>query len=215
MMLSLFFAAAAAIHTLMLLLTLRLRGDAAEWIVRLLLLGLVWDNSILALSSIAFEAPWYYNASWLRYLVHVLLLPPLAFAALKLVGRAGIEWATTDPARWTVLIFVTVAVCFGFVTEIADLALVRESLLGHDRYVSVDTMPPIATITTNVVVIGLAAVTWRRAGWPWLLIAAVIIFAVNGASAGKEWSILTGNLAEILFLAAWVSSLLKFRRPDD
>ncbi|MGI9235781.1 MAG: hypothetical protein ACR2QZ_00195 [Woeseiaceae bacterium] len=214
-MLSLFFAPATAIHVLMLLITLRLRAGAAEWIVRIMVLGLIWDNTILAISPIAFEESWYRGASWLRYFVHVVFLPPLAFAALVVARRAGVEWAATNTATWSSLLFVVIAVSFGLVTEVVDLALVRETLFGHDRYVSADASPPLATIAVNLVVLFLSAVIWRRAAWPWLLAAAVFILLVNGLSVGNDWSILAGNLAEIVFLAGWVATLFHFRVRSD
>lgn len=210
-MLSLFFATAAAIHVLMLSMTLRLRAGTAEWIVRALVLGLIWDNTILALSPVAFDESWYRGANWLRYFAHVILLPPLAFAALVIARRAGIDWAAGNAARWSCLLFVVAAMCFGLVTEVADLTMVRETLYGHDRYVSADASPPIATIVVNLVVLLLAAAIWRKAGWPWLLAAAVFIFLVNGLAVGNDWSILAGNLAEIVFLAGWVATLFRFR----
>ncbi|MGI9225908.1 MAG: hypothetical protein ACR2QX_15595 [Woeseiaceae bacterium] len=207
MMVSAFFALAATAHVAFLLLTMRIRAGGAEWIVRLLLLGLIADNVILALSALAFEQSWYHGASWLRYIAHVLLLPPLAYAALLLAQRAGIEWATQSPARWACIAFVVVAILFGLGTEIADLQLVQASLFGHDRYVSADAMPPIATILTNVVILVLSAAVWRKVGWPWLFLPALTILLVNGAAAGQDWGIIAGNLAEIVFLAGWVASL--------
>ncbi|MGI9233521.1 MAG: hypothetical protein ACR2RD_07825 [Woeseiaceae bacterium] len=214
-MLSLFFAAATAVHVLMLLITLRLRAGAAEWIVRIMVLGLIWDNTILAISPIAFEESWYRGASWLRYFVHVVFLPPLAFAALVVARRAGVKWAARNAAIWSCLLFVAAAVVFGLVTEIIDLALVRETLFGHDRYVSADASPPLATIAVNLLVLFLSAAIWRKAAWPWLLAASVFILLVNGLSVGNDWSILAGNLAEIVFLAGWVVSLYRFRASAD
>lgn len=209
-MLSMVFVSAAAVHILILLSTLRLRAGGAEWIVRLLLLGLVADNLILALGGIAFDAPWYYGASWLRYFAHVLLLPPLALAALLLAQRAGLSWSGMPVARWAIGVFVVAAILVGLGTEIVNLELVKETLFGHDRYVSADAMPPIATILTNLVVLVIAGAIWRQAGWTWLFLAALAILLVNGSSAGKEWGIIAGNLAEIVFLVGWVVTLYRF-----
>lgn len=212
-MLALFFVAAGLCHLLLLLLTLRLRSDAVVWIVRALLLGLIADNTILAISNTSMDEGWYFGASWLRYAAHVILLPPLAFAALVLAARSGLGWADTNVARWLCLSFVIVGIWVGMVTEMAGLELVRESLLGHERFVSADAMPPVATIATNLVVLFLSAQVWRRAKWPWLFAAALLILLANGASAGKAWGIISGNLAEVVFLSGWVASLYRF--PKD
>lgn len=214
-MLTYLFAVAAAVHILLFLATLRLRAGYAEWIVRLLLLGLVFDNVVLALGTLAFDESWYFGASWFRYLAHVLVLPPLALAALQLAERGGVSWAEGQAAKSGFLLFVVAAVAYGLVFEIASLELVREELFGHQRYVSNDALPPLATIVTNLVVLIVAIALWRSSAWPWLFAAALTILLVNGMSAGKEWGIIAGNVAEVVFLLGWVASLFRFQAVVD
>ena len=210
MLWTLFFTA-AAIHATLLVLSFRFRAGVPEWLVRALLVGLIADNLVLAAGQLYFDESWYQSASWVRYLAHVLLLPPLAFAALTILQRAGVAWAQSGVARASVLFFVVAAIATGFVTEIANLELVRETLFGHDRYASAHAAPPVATIATNLVILGMAVVLWRKAGWPWLFVASLTIFVVNGATATMAWGIVAGNLAEIVFVGGWLATLLHFR----
>jgi hypothetical protein len=215
MKLELFFAAVAAIHALLLLSTLRFRADTAEWLVRTLLLALIYDNVVLALSAREFDQAWYYNASWLRYGLHVVVLPPLVIAALQLAARAGVAWANRAPALIAACLFAAVGLAVGAITELVGLELVREVAFGHERLASADSMPPLATILTNIVVLVIAAFIWRASGWPWLFFAAITIFLVNGALAGSTWSIIGGNLAEVVFATGWVATLWRFRLTVD
>lgn len=176
-----------------------------------MLLGLSYDNTVLALSDVAMDESWYYGASWFRYVAHVLVLPPLVVAALRIGGRAGIQWSNTRAASMIGLVFVVAACAFGFVVEIAGLELVRETLGEHVRYVSADATPPFATIVTNVVVLGLSALLWKETRWPWLFAAALLILLVNGSLAGNPRSIVAGNTAEIVFSLAWVLALMRFK----
>jgi len=210
-MLWILFFAIAAVHSTLLLLSFRLQGGTPEWLLRALLVGLVADNLILSAGHFAIDDAWYFSASWLRFLAHVVLLPPLVYAALVVLQRAGVTWAKTDVARLLCLLFVVGAIAFGFVTELADLELVRETLYGHSRYASAHAAPPIATILTNIVILGMAAALWRVTSWPWLFAAAVTILTINGATATMEWGIVAGNLAEIVFVVGWLATLYRFR----
>jgi len=211
MSLTAFFAAAALAHAGLLVLACRGSNKLADWIVRALLLGLSYDNTVLALSDVALDKSWYYGASWFRYVAHVLVLPPLVVAALRIGGRAGIEWSNSRAASMIGLVFVVAACAFGFVAEIAGLELVRETLGEHVRYVSADATPPLATVVTNVVVLVLSLLLWKEARWPWLFAAALLIFLVNGSMAGNPWSIVAGNTAEVLFALVWVLALMRFK----
>ncbi len=211
MMLALMFACVAAVHALLLALTFGLRAETPEWLVRLLLCGLLFDNTVLAISPMAFGEDWYYALSELRYVFHVFVLPPLAVAVVYLANRAGVRWSMGLPDRLFAVLFALGAIAFGYATEIANLELVPETLFGHTRYVSVHAGLPIATIATNLVVLLVAALIWRRAGWPWLLAGAATIFLVNGAAATSDWGIVAGNIAEVAFVVSWVATLYRLR----
>ncbi len=207
-----FFFFVAALHLVMLLASFRLRAGAPEWLWRLLMCGLIYDNVVIALGSTGVGENWYQAASALRYLMHVIVLPPLVVAALLVARRAGADWAQGRTAFLMAGIFVVAAIDVGIVTEIAGLQLVSESLYGHERLVSAHASPPLATIATNVVILAIGAAIWRRAGWPTLFGVALAILLVNGATASQEWGILAGNLAELVFAYGWLLTLRRFPR---
>ncbi len=211
MMLALLFATAALLHAAMFALSFRLKAGLPEWLVRLLFVGLMLDNTILALGAFAIDQPWYYDLSLVRYVAHVLILPPLVTAASGTLVRAGVEWAAMKSVQAAIWLFVLGAISFGYATELSGLQLVQETLFGHTRYVSAHASPPLATILTNLVLLTIAAILWKRAGWRWAFAGSLLIFVVNGASAGSDWGIVAGNIAEILFVASWLATLFRFR----
>lgn len=215
MSLTLLFALLAFVYVALLLQSCRGGNGIADWLVRALLVALLYDNSILALSGVASEANWYYGASWGRYFAHVVVLPPLVLSALLILHRAGIRWAGSGSAKLLGTMFTVLGIGFGFVTEIVGLELVREELWQHARFVSAHASPPLATIVTNAIVLVFSAILWRRTGWPWLFSAALLIFLVNGGSVGFEWGIVAGNLAEVVFASAWVFTLARFNTSID
>ena len=203
------------LHAVLLVAALRLRAGLAERLICVLLLGLLLDNTILALSLVAFDWPGYAALGGLRYVVHVLVLPPVVLAGIELLRRAGVDWAGSRTGFYAGLAFVAAAIAYGLLTELVGLELEVTTLWEHRRYVSVDAMPPIATILTNVVIIVLAAILWRRSGWPWLFAGALLIFVINAALGSREFGIVAGNLAEVAFVLAWVTTLYRFRSAVD
>ena len=213
MTLSLLFLGVALLHAILLSLALRLNAGLAEWLVRLLLLGLLLDNTILGMSGAVFDWTGYYPLGGLRYVLHAIVLPPMVLAGIEILRRAGVAWAGTRLSRYAGLAFALAAILYGLLTEVAGLEMKVATLWEHRRYVSVDSMPPVATILTNFIVIILAAVLWRRSGWPWLFAGALFIFVVNAALGAREFGIVAGNLAEVVFALTWVATLYRFR-PD-
>lgn len=211
-MLTVLFACAALVHGGLLLFSSRLEAGAPEWLIRALLLGLMSDNLILAASSTAMGSDWYHAFSVLRYAAHALVLPPLLIAGVLVARRAGVAWAGGRAGLWLSVGLASIGVAYGVYTEVMNLNLVTETLFGHSRLVSDSGIPPIATILTNVFLLGIAVSIWRASGWRWLFAATLIILIVNGATASRDWGILAGNFVEILFAIGWLLTLRRFPR---
>ena len=214
-MLTVLFAVVALIHCGLLLGTASLRAALPEWLLRALMLGLMTDNLILALSSTGIGTDWYYGLSSLRYAAHAIVLPPLLIAAVLVARRAGLKWTTKPAALGAAVALAVAGIAYGLYTEVLTLNLVPETLYGHTRLVSDHGIPPIATILTNVFLLVIAAGIWRSGGWPWLFAAALVIFIVNGATASSDLGIVAGNLAEILFALGWLLTLRRFPHEAD
>ena len=214
-MLEVLFASAAIVHLGFLYLTFRARPGVAVWLVRLLLCGLVFDNVMLALGTVAIEQDWYVAATVTRYTAHALLLPPLIVAGVLLARRAGAGFAKTGVALPLAIALAVIGMAYGVATESFNQEFVKEILFGHARLVSVDAAPPFATIITNLLLLGVSAAIWRASGWKWLFFGVLQIFLINGATATQDWSIVSGNLAEIIFAASWVATLLRFETRSD
>ncbi|MDJ0700362.1 MAG: hypothetical protein QNJ07_10925 [Woeseiaceae bacterium] len=207
-----FFLLAAALHLAMLVVSFRLKAGVPEWLWRLLICGFIYDNVIVGLGPAAIGGSWYEFASGMRYLTHVIVLPPLVVAALFIARRTGAEWAHGRTAFLMAGVFVVAAIDVGIVTEIAGLQLVPETLYGHERLVSAQASLPLATIATHVVILGIGVAIWRRTGWTTLFAAALAILLVNGATATQPWGVLVSNLVEVGYAYGWLLTLRRFPR---
>ena len=214
-MLELLFAIAAIVHLGLLSVTFRLEPGAAVWLVRLLLCGLIFDNLMLALGTVAVGQDWYAAATVTRYTAHALLLPPLIVAGVLLARRAGASFADNKVTFVLAVGAAAAGMVYGVATESYNQQFVEEVLFGHVRLVSAHAAPPLATILTNLILLGIAAAIWRASGWKWLFLGVLQIFVINAATATQNWSIISGNLAEIMFAASWVATLLRFEAKAD
>ena len=209
------FALAAAAHLYMLFRVLRLRLGAPEVIVAFLFTALAFDNLVLLFGDLVLGTGSFEIASWARYGAHVAVLPFLVQAARMVAVRANVVSAGNALVNVAAWVAVAAGIAWGIATELVGLVLVEAELLGHVRLVSADAHPPLATILTNIIVLGFAIAIWRRSGWPWLFAAALFIFLVNGASATSEYGLLAGNLAEVVFAFGWLATLRRFPATAD
>ena len=206
----LLFLALALTYLVFLVRLLRKPKGLAEMLVAAVLAGLCYDNVVLALGNVGGETPWYKALTVMRYAVHATVLPPLVVAGVSLARRAGLRWALYHRMIPAAALVASAGVVFGLTVDVIGIELVGKTLFEHSRLVSADTSPPFATITTNVVLLGIGASLWWRAHWPWLFAGSLAIFIINGATAGQPWSILAGNLAELVFAVSWLKSLDRF-----
>ncbi|TXS96405.1 hypothetical protein FV139_02620 [Parahaliea maris] len=198
----------AALHMLMLALTFGARF-APGWplaFLRVLLLSLATDNTVVALGAVSLEAPWYELLTRLRYALHALVLPGLSLYGLALPGPQ-------KPAIWRAVVWPLALGCllYGAWHEIVELVLQPAGAGQVPRLVSTQPGPPWATVVGNLVFLVLSGACWYRRGWPWAFVGGLVILLVNGALAGSALALPAGALAELQFLLLllWTES----RRP--
>ena len=169
------------------------------WFVRLMLLSMAYDNLVLALGGVGGVSSWYVGATWLRFALHVLVLPLLIPFALSSMRVCGVPLARRRPFAVLCWLCVGAAWCYGLGHDLLRLELAPKEVLGHVRLASVSATPPLATIFVNLLFLGLAASVWRRAGWAVAFLGGLFILVVNGAVGARPWGLLAGNGAELTF----------------
>lgn len=182
------------------------------WLLRAMMIGMWYDNSMQSLGNWAIDSSWYLPMSYPRWAMHVLILPFLSLFAVSIMRSAGVAIASNKIFINTIWVVVIISLLVGAWHDIVNLQLEVISPLGVTKYTSAASAPPYPTLLANALVIIMGAVVWRASGWSWLFIGAVFIFLVNGGSAGQPWSFLAANMAEVVFMIALLNTEKHFRQ---
>lgn len=178
--------------------------------------GLVYDNLVLAIGATLGEGKLLFGLSVPRFVLHQLVLPWIIYAAFEQVRLAGHPWAQGRRARWVIVFLVLVVMALGVLTRILPMDLHPVEMDGVVRYVDEGTVgPPIVSIVS----IGFAGVTgfflWRKNGWVWVLLTAVLVFIGEGLPM-EGLRRLVGSGVEGLFIVAMLMTerWLEARQKD-
>ncbi len=192
-------------------------GDSSSprlWLLRFMLIGMFYDNLVQGVGNWFIAESWYAAANVPRFVLHAAVLPFLTLFALSIMRSAGVVLARNVFFVAFCWLFTVCALGWGLYHEVYLLELQSKTAMGVMKMGSVSSLPPIATILTNVLVLPMAAAVWRRSGWPWFFAGALFIFIVNGATGAQPWGFLVGNFAEVVFMLALLQTHWSFcRRP--
>jgi hypothetical protein len=180
------------------------------WLLRFMLFGMFYDNLIQGIGNWYIDAPWYEAANVPRFLLHVCVLPFLTLFGLSIMRAAGVGVAHKSALTVFCWVFTASALVWGFYHEVMLLQLAPRPALGVMKLGSVSSLPPIATIATNILVLPMAAVVWKVSGWKWFFLGAAFIFVLNGATGAQPWGFLVGNFAELAFMLCLLATQRRF-----
>lgn len=214
------FAPYFLVHLSLMIFSFRIESQSWRiWLLRAMLFGMMYDNSMLLLSSIFGTPDWLQTLNYPRWVLHSAILPFLTLFTLSLLRIANVAVAKT---RWLGNLFLAVtAACwiYGMWHEVYLLEIGVKSFVDStgtfasmERFSAVSKLPPIATIVTNIFILPWAFVIWRASGWKWFFFGALAIFAINGSTGALPCGFLAGNLGEIIFISALLFTERYFSR---
>lgn len=217
MIISIVFASLVLLH-----LSLLIYGRAAirtasyrKLFLYLLLLGLIYDNLVLALGNMLVGTDIFLLISLPRFVLHATILPFLALFSFSTMQVAGVPFS--DKVRIPVFAFTALALGYGLFHDVLGLDLGPVEKYGHWHMTNLAGGPPLATIATNIIAIIMGALVWRAKGPFWLFAGAVFAFVLNTLAAPHPWSFISSNLIEVVFVFCLLKgeiSLGRSRKPD-
>ncbi|WP_436521335.1 hypothetical protein [Actinoplanes sp. HUAS TT8] len=201
-MVSTIFALIAVAEIALLVQLGRGRTGWATRLLALVVLGLVWDNLVIAAGRLIGTGPLLEGLSVPRFVTHALFVPLLIPVGVGLGRRFGVRWlgGRAAPAGFGVLTALMIGL--GVWQDVVVLDLEPEVYGDTVRYTNAASSgPPIPAVVAIWVLIAVGVAVLARARWPWLLAGAVGMLVAAGAGFAVPW---LGNLGEFgLALGLW------------
>jgi hypothetical protein len=195
-------------------------------LVAMIAAGLVYDNLILSLGTTIGAGPLLELLSLPRFAMHALLTPFMMIAVTQIASAAGIRWATSPQWRTGIWVLVVAMILLGVYEHLIGLQIVPACFDGVLRYTanlqpshfcSMDDVaiqgsgPPIPSIVGNIVTLIVGFALWRRSGWVWLMLGALLMFAAASVPM-SGFGMAPGNAGEVLLQLAFVATVARFAR---
>ncbi len=215
-MAELFFVLYALAHMALLVWGVRLwrnTGRLSLFLILLPIIGLIYDNLVIALGRFLGEGDMLYLLNQGRYLLHAIVTPMLIAAVVALADQAGIGWAKKKWAHALFGLLSLALILFGLV-EFFRFAYAPEWFSGTLRYVETAVPgPPIPSIITIIVIVVIGLFIWRQIRWPWLFICSLIMF-VGSAIPPSVVGPVIGSGAEVVLLASLLTTAQRIQQKE-
>ena len=197
----LLFAYAAAYLALLawgLALSARDRWWTAANLPLLVVVGLVYDNTVLATGRYIGEGVLLEGLNVGRSWIHALITPLLVVFAWHVVVRTGAAWAR---APWGAICAVAAAVALMAMelTHVIGIELAAEREYGVLSYSATEPAsgPPLMVLLVSLALLVAGLLVWRRQKWVWLLagtslivIGSTVPIPVNSGAATNAFELL-------------------------
>ncbi|GAA0470596.1 hypothetical protein Aca07nite_31400 [Actinoplanes capillaceus] len=204
-MLSTLFGLITVAETVLLGMVIALRRRRPDWALTLLilvLLGLIWDNAVIAMGATIGEGDTLEALSFPRYAAHGILVPLLIMVGVGLARRHDVRFFTGATVPAVLGTVTALLITIGIWLDIVTLDLEPTRYADTLRYTNAAAHgPPIPAVATILILIAIGALLLARARQPWLLAGSIAMFAAAGAAVAGFW---IGNVGElILILTIW------------
>lgn len=217
------FALYLLVHICLMVFSFRIDSHSWRiWLLRAMLFGMLYDNSMLLLNTIYGVPDWLRTINYPRWVMHAAILPFLTLFTFSILRVANVAVAKKS---WMSYLFILVtAACwiYGMWYEVALLEIGTKTFTDStgtfatlERFSALSKLPPFATIFTNIFILPWTFVIWRATGWKWFSLSTLAIFLINGSTGGLPCGFLAGNLGEIIFITGLLFTERHFSRKGE
>lgn len=209
-----FALAYAALLVWGLVLVRRLGRVVVSDVVLLVIAALVYDNAIIAAGRYIGEGPLLEGLNLARFWVHALLTPLLVLFAWQATARAGVGWARTRVAALLAVLGVLALYLLEFVTVLAGLTIEPDweyGVLSYSDTAGADG-PPVMVLGVALALLVAGFLVWRRLGWPWLLVGAVLMTVGSALPVPLDSGAITNAFELVLLVSILATKAHQDRR---
>ncbi|AVR00209.1 hypothetical protein OBCHQ24_14720 [Oceanobacillus iheyensis] len=170
--------------------------------VHLVIIGLIFDNAVIASGKFIGEGEFLAFLNGKRYWFHAFITPTLVLYALGLLRLTDEEWRRSRLALGSFLLITAGLIVYEIQTGILNKTLEPVWEYGVLRYNTVESSsgPPIMILLVMVVLLVTSIILWKLTKWPWMFGALCIILVLNVIPFEFASSAVTNGLELLLML---------------
>lgn len=183
-------------------------------VLLLVIVGLVYDNLIIALGKFIGEGKLLEGLSTLRYWLHALFTPTLILFAWSIGENLGLPWAKKK--FWKVIFSLLTAglILYELFTSVIGLKLKANEDNGIFTYESIESVSPVMVILVTLVLFIMGIILVKRFHFPWLLIGTVVMISGSITAAWIKNFPIMNSLEFLLILSLLLTKRYQVRESE-
>ncbi|CDO03589.1 hypothetical protein BN988_02106 [Oceanobacillus picturae] len=196
----------AIAYAVILIWSLRATPTQFRWSMRsfvhLVIIGLIFDNAVIASGKVIGEGELLAFLNEMRYWLHAFITPTLVFYALGLLRLTNEKWRKSRLALGSFLLITAGLIVYEIQTGILNKTLEPVWEYGVLRYNTVESSsgPPIMILLVMAVLLVTSIILWKLTKWPWMFGALCIILVFNVIPFDFASSAVTNGFELLLML---------------
>jgi hypothetical protein len=195
-------------------------------IIVMIAAGLVYDNLMIAVGATIGAGELLMTLSWPRFALHAICTPFTMIAVWQFANAADFRWAHDRRAWAAIWVVVISMVVLGMNTGLIGLEIhpvCYQDIVRYSSAVSEAQLcfagqttvtghgPPIPSISTAVLALGVGIALWRSRDWPWLLGGALAMM-VAASVPTSQFGLAASNGGEVILLLSYLATAARFSR---
>ncbi|MDQ0643806.1 hypothetical protein [Microbacterium murale] len=174
----------------------------------LVVLGLVYDNTVIGLGAMIGEGAALEGLNSARYWMHAFLTPLLVLVAWHVLFRTGARWARNVWAAVVALGVTAALIAYEIVVGALPVQLAADWEYGALSYgnENAPSGPPIMVLVVAAALLAAGIVVWVRERWAWLTMVTVLMVAGSAITLPVP-SAAVVNAFELILLVGVVATV--------
>ncbi len=170
--------------------------------VHLVIIGLIFDNAVIACGKFIGEGEFLAFLNEMRYWFHAFITPTLVLYALGLLRLTNEKWRRSRLALGSFLLITAGLIVYEIQAGILNKTLEPVWEYGVLRYNTVESSsgPPIMILLVMAVLLVTSIILWKLTKWPWMFGALCIILVLNVIPFDFASSAVTNGFELLLML---------------
>lgn len=170
-------------------------------VLLLVIVGLVYDNAVLALARFIGEGNLLEGLSYLRFYMHAFFTPLLVLFALSTLKRAEVQWVLKKVVAVVFYLITLSLIIYELFVEVSGLSLSTNWEYGVLSYSNAEASSdvPLMVLIVSIILIISSLFVWRKQKWIWFFIATVIMLIGNAFPISLPSAAVT-NAFEIILI---------------